>query len=124
MSGASRVRRAGSFGRIVDDYERGRPHYPGGAVRWLVGDARRVVDVGAGTGKLTRSLVEPAREVAAVEPQHSMLVRLKEVVEEAHALCAQAEALPIHSGWAEVVVVARPFTGSTKAGPFPSSLGS
>jgi SAM-dependent methyltransferase len=109
MSNVSRAQRVGSFGRVVDDYERGRPRYPDEAVRWLVGDARRVADVGAGTGKLTSSLAKLAPEVAAIEPQHSMLVRLKEVVVGAYSVCAQAEALPIDSSWAEVVVVGQAF---------------
>ena len=61
--------RATSFGDVADAYERARPGYPEEAVRWLVGEeARDVVDLGAGTGKLTRSLVVLGHRVTAVEP--------------------------------------------------------
>ena len=47
-----------AFADVAGAYERGRPGYPSEAVRWLVGDEPRdVVDLGAGTGKLTRTLV-------------------------------------------------------------------
>ncbi|MCP9487516.1 MAG: methyltransferase-like protein 9 [Gaiellaceae bacterium MAG52_C11] len=46
--------RARSFGANADAYERTRPLYPEAAVRWVVGDEpRRILDLGAGTGKLT-----------------------------------------------------------------------
>ena len=49
---------AASFAGVADAYERARPGYPDDAVRWLVGEETlEVVDLGAGTGKLTRSLV-------------------------------------------------------------------
>ena len=59
---------ADSFGAEASTYERGRPEYPDEAIAWLIGDARRVVDVGAGTGKLTRVIARLGREVTAVEP--------------------------------------------------------
>lgn len=101
--------RAGSFGRVVDDYERGRPGYPNEAVEWLIGDAARVIDLGAGTGKLTSSLVRRSPEVVAIEPQEPMVKRLRQTVAGAYAVCAGAEALPVREGWAEVVVVAQAF---------------
>ena len=61
--------RATSFASVADAYERGRPEYPDDAVRWLVGDEPAdVVDLGAGTGKLTRRLVALGHRVIAVEP--------------------------------------------------------
>jgi SAM-dependent methyltransferase len=105
----ARERLAASFGEAVDDYERGRPTYPMDAVRWLVGHASRVVDVGAGTGKLTESLVKMAFEIVAVEPNYSMVKKLGGRVAGAEAVCGRADALPIRSGWAECVVVAQAF---------------
>jgi SAM-dependent methyltransferase len=98
-----------SFGRVVRDYERGRPSYPMDAVRWLIGDAERAIDLGAGTGKLTSSLVETDREVVAIEPQETMVKQLSEAVRGPLAVCAGAEALPVRTGWADVVVVAQAF---------------
>ena len=58
-----------AFAEVAGAYERGRPGYPEEAVRWLVGDGPcDVVDVGAGTGKLTRSLAALGHRVTAVEP--------------------------------------------------------
>ncbi|MGO4752525.1 SAM-dependent methyltransferase, partial [Streptomyces sp. 2MCAF27] len=58
-----KYRQAGSFGAAADAYERGRPPYPPEAVAWLVPErARIVVDLGAGTGKLTRALRAPGRD--------------------------------------------------------------
>ena len=57
---------ARSFGRAASVYQAARPGYPTEAVAWLVGDAVRVLDLGAGTGKLTAALVALDREVVAV----------------------------------------------------------
>ena len=52
-----RAERAASFARVADAYERARPGYPADAVLWLAGETPcDIVDLGAGTGKLTRSL--------------------------------------------------------------------
>ena len=65
---------ASSFAQVAGPYERGRPGYPQEAVRWLVGDEPKdVVDLGAGTGKLTRSLVALGHRVTAIEPLTEML---------------------------------------------------
>lgn len=109
MNQTFRGQRAGSFGRVVDDYERGRPRYPDEAVRWLVGDAQKVIDLGAGTGKLTSSLVQRIPEVVAIEPQEPMVKRLQQSVAGARSICAVAEALPVRDGWADAVLVAQAF---------------
>ena len=109
MTGMLRKEQGSSFGRVVGDYDRGRPLYPADAVRWLVEDATCVVDLGAGTGKLTRSLVASGREVVAVEPQEPMVRLLSDTVRDAWAVCARAEALPVRTGWADVVIVAQAF---------------
>lgn len=101
--------RAGSFGLAVDDYERGRSGYPTEVVRWLLGDARRVVDLGAGTGKLTELVAPMTSEVLAVEPELSMIKRLRARVPGARAVCGRAHELPIGTGWADCVVVAQAF---------------
>ena len=69
--------RATSFADVADAYERSRPGYPVDAVRWFVGEEPLdVVDLGAGTGKLTRSLVALGHRVTAVEPLPEMIAVL------------------------------------------------
>ena len=63
-----------SFGAEAAAYERGRPSYPPEAIDWLLPpDARDVLDLGAGTGKLTTRLVERGLDVVAVDPSRRCL---------------------------------------------------
>jgi hypothetical protein len=69
VNAEERDRRRCSFGGIADTYERYRPGYPMAAIDWLLGPALRLVlDLAAGTGKLTEALLEAGHEVVAVEP--------------------------------------------------------
>ena len=105
-----RLQRAASFGAVAGAYERGRPGYPDDAVLWLAGDpSRNVVDLGAGTGKLTRSLVALGHRVTAVEPLPEMLDELRAAVPDAVALAGSAESIPLDSGSADVVTCAQAF---------------
>jgi SAM-dependent methyltransferase len=105
-----RIRRAASFGSVADAYERGRPGYPDDAVRWLAGEAPRdVVDLGAGTGKLTRSLVALGHRVTAVEPLAEMLAELRAAVPDATALAGSAESIPLDAESVDVVTCAQAF---------------
>ncbi|HEX6686739.1 MAG TPA: class I SAM-dependent methyltransferase [Candidatus Limnocylindrales bacterium] len=62
-----------SFGHVAEHYDRARPTYPAEAVTWAVGpEPGRVLDLGAGTGKLTRVAVDLGLEVVAVEPDPGM----------------------------------------------------
>ena len=102
--------RARSFGTVADVYERARPGYPDDAVRWLAGDAPcDVVDVGAGTGKLTRSLVAHGHRVTAVEPSAEMLAQLRAAVPGAIPLEGTGEAIPLPDESADVVTAAQAF---------------
>jgi len=92
--------RARSFETVAADYERHRPEYPEDALRWAVGQLGirprgRVLDVGAGTGKLTRGLVAIGLDVVAVEPGAPMLEQLRRAVPEADALDGAAESIPL-----------------------------
>jgi ubiquinone/menaquinone biosynthesis C-methylase UbiE len=104
------LERAASFGGVAGAYERARPGYPDGAVRWLAGETPRdVVDLGAGTGKLTRSLVALGHRVTAVEPLEEMLVELRSAVPGARAVAGSAEAIPLPDGSTDVVTCAQAF---------------
>jgi SAM-dependent methyltransferase len=105
-----RRHRATSFADVAVAYERSRPGYPDDAVRWLVGEEPLdVVDLGAGTGKLTRSLVACGHRVTAVEPLPEMIAQLRVAVPRAIAVEGEAEAIPLADGSADVVVVAQAF---------------
>lgn len=97
--------RGRGFGTAAADYVSGRPDYPADLVAWLVGAAQDVVDVGAGTGKLTAALVGGGRRVVAVEPDEGMLGALRGQVPEAVALQGAAEHLPLPDASADVVVL-------------------
>lgn len=102
--------RATSFGPVAGAYERARPGYPSEAVRWLTGEEPcDVVDLGAGTGKLTRSLAALGHRVTAVDPLEEMLAHLAEAVPMGTALVGTAEAIPLADGTADVVTCAQSF---------------
>ena len=103
---ADRARRASVFGGFAEEYDRVRPGYPDAAVDWLLPPgARQVVDLGAGTGKLTASLLARGLEVIAVEPDPAMLAVLRRTHPAAVALQAGADALPLTDASADAVVV-------------------
>ncbi len=101
---------ASSFAQVADSYERGRPSYPDEAVRWLAGDEPRdVVDLGAGTGKLTRVLVSLGHRVTAIEPLPEMLELLPAAAPGASAILGNAEVIPLPDASADVVTAAQSF---------------
>src|SRR5215218_9289383 len=108
--GDEHASRAASFGSVGGEYERGRPSYPTEAVAWLVGtDPLRVVDLGAGTGKLTRRLLALGHDVVAVEPAPGMLEQLEVELPAVTALAGTAEAIPVADGDADAVVAGQAF---------------
>jgi SAM-dependent methyltransferase len=105
---------AAGFASAADIYERARPSYPAEAVAWLVeragiGPGRTVVDLGAGTGKLTRLLVPFGARVVAVEPVAEMRAKLTEVLPSVEALDGTAEDIPLPDGAADVITCAQAF---------------
>lgn len=104
------VDRARSFGSVAAAYERGRPSYPADAVAWLAGgEAKVVLELAAGTGKLTRALVDQGHAVFATEPDEAMLEVLRDRVPEVSAKVATAEEIPANDRSVDVVVVAQAF---------------
>lgn len=92
--------RATSFGAEAANYEAGRPEYPFEAVAWMLermpADSRRIADVGAGTGKLTRVLGHaPGAEVVAVDPDVAMLAALRQSVPGVPTFQGSAERMPL-----------------------------
>jgi SAM-dependent methyltransferase len=105
---AQRKQQAVSFGAVADVYERGRPPYPAEAIDWLLpAGATRVLDLGAGTGKLTRQLVSRGLDVVAVEPLPAMRVQLASAVPGVPVQAGSAEQIPLADGSVDAVLVAQ-----------------
>lgn len=99
-----------AFAGVAGAYERGRPGYPEEAARWLAGDKPvDVVDVGAGTGKLTRTLVALGHRVTAIEPLPEMLELIPQTAPGAFASLGNAEVIPLPDAMADVVTCAQSF---------------
>jgi SAM-dependent methyltransferase len=108
MSGIHRAAAEG-FSRSAEAYERGRPDYPDEAIAYLVGllpAGAAVLDLAAGTGKLTRPLTAAGLAVTAVEPVAEMRAVLPP---EARALAGTAEAIPLDDGSVDAVTVGQAF---------------
>jgi SAM-dependent methyltransferase len=96
-----------SFGLVAEDYDRFRPGPDAEAVDWLLpAGARVVVDLGAGTGALTRLLVSRVPTVYSVEPDARMRRILSERCPEARALDGRGDSIPLGAGVADAVLVA------------------
>jgi SAM-dependent methyltransferase len=95
-----RLRHGSSFGAAAAAYAEHRPDYAGAAIRWAlepVGtrEPLRVLDLGAGTGKLTEALVGLGAEVTAVEPDPDMLAELQREHESVRSMPGSAEDIPL-----------------------------
>ncbi|WP_053715839.1 class I SAM-dependent methyltransferase [Saccharothrix sp. NRRL B-16348] len=108
-----RARRASSFGAHASAYAQHRPDYPAEAVRWVLeplGEGpHQVLDLGAGTGKLTGVLLAQGHHVTAVEPDEAMLSELVRHHGAARALPGSAERIPVPDGTVDAVVVGQAF---------------
>ncbi len=110
------ARRAASFGAAASAYARHRPDYPDAAITWALEPARRlarrptrILDLGAGTGKLTAQLagltsggIRP--HVIAVEPDQDMLAALRRKLPGVTAAAGRAEAIPLPEGSVDAVL--------------------
>src|SRR5688500_15301327 len=118
---ASRIRMSGSgtcdgkqlarsFGRAAEAYERGRPGYAEAALDAIgLAPETVVLDLAAGTGKLTRQLVGRFARVIAVEPLDGMRAVLERVVPQAEAVSGSADAIPVEADSIDAVFVGEAF---------------
>ncbi len=105
---------ARGFELIADVYERSRPTYPRDVLAWFADrfdlrPGRTVLDLGAGTGKLTRLLVETGARVLALEPGDEMRAQLAAAVAEAEPIAAGAEAIPLPESSVDAATAAQSF---------------
>jgi ubiquinone/menaquinone biosynthesis C-methylase UbiE len=101
---------AHSFGGVAEAYERGRPTYPTVAVQWMLGDRPvTVLELGAGTGKLTRVIAGLGHDVHATDPDRAMLQVLEREVPGVRTAQASAEDIPLGDASVDVVIAAQAF---------------
>jgi len=110
VSSASQARLASSFAAVAEEYQRGRPTYPKVLVRWVLGkEPLQVLDVGAGTGKLTEIVAAAGHDVTAAEPLPGMRVVLKRRLANVRAVAGTAEKLPLPPESYHAIVVGQAF---------------
>lgn len=104
-----------SFGGVADQYHRARPSYPRQAAAWLAGKGEvgstpaRVLELGAGTGRLTEQLVALGHEVTATDPSEPMLRHLTTRLPAVPVALGTAEQVPVRSHAVDVVLCAQAF---------------
>ncbi|MFD5643637.1 class I SAM-dependent methyltransferase, partial [Streptomyces anulatus] len=102
--------RGSSFGDGVDAYETTRPGYPVESVRWILGaEPKDVLDLGAGTGLLTRVLAAEGHRTRAVEPDAAMRARITATAPGAEALAGSAEDIPLPDACLDAVLVSHAY---------------
>lgn len=103
-------KRGSSFGLAAEVYDRTRPDYPEEAVRWILGETPcSVIDLGAGTGILTRKLVAAGHHATAVEPDEAMRERLADTTPGATVLAGGAESIPVPDASVDAVVASHAY---------------
>jgi SAM-dependent methyltransferase len=103
-----------AWGSSAEVYERARPGYPPEAIEFFVerfgiGPDSDVLDLAAGTGKLTRALIHTGARVTAVEPLPAMRQMLQQRLPEATVMEGTAEAIPVPDATMDAVTVAQAF---------------
>jgi SAM-dependent methyltransferase len=107
---ADKEARARSFGAVADAYQRGRAGYTAETIAWLLGpEPLQVLDLGAGTGKLTAALLAAGHSVTALEPLPEMRAILTATLPAAKAIDGRAEDLPLADRSVDAVVAGSAF---------------
>ena len=108
MDSDERQSRAASFDHVAEIYAAHRPEFQLEAVKWLVSDRpQRVLELGAGTGKMTARLIELKHDVVAADPSEAMLKELNSHASGAHLVRATAESIPLATSSVDMVVAAQ-----------------
>jgi SAM-dependent methyltransferase len=101
--------RAYSLGAVARAYDVGRPTFPADALTWILGPGRlQILDLGAGTGKLTAVAAALGHDVVAIDPSEDMLAlcrRLRGV----DTMVGTAESIPLAHGSVDAVIVGQAF---------------
>lgn len=116
---------ARSFGSEAVRYHQTRPSYPGAALDLVLGSLtgaapagapgrRQLLDLGAGTGKLTALLLDRGAEVLAVEPDPDMLAVLARQLPQVRALAGRAEDIPLPDGSVDAVLAGQAYHWFTR----------
>ncbi|WP_405167268.1 class I SAM-dependent methyltransferase [Nocardia sp. NBC_01499] len=118
------ARRATSFGANAMDYAEHRPDYPLAAIKWALEfvpavPAPVVLDLGAGTGKLTEGLLAAGATVIAVEPDDGMRVELMRRLPGVRVYEGTAEAIPLADGSVDAIVAGQAFHWFDQQRAFP-----
>jgi ubiquinone/menaquinone biosynthesis C-methylase UbiE len=104
-SDEQKARRSGSFGGVASAYERFRPGPPPDAIAWMLPDsAKAVVDLGAGTGAMTKDLLGKVERVIAIEPDDRMRGILARNLPEVTALRGTGESMPLEASSVDAVL--------------------
>jgi ubiquinone/menaquinone biosynthesis C-methylase UbiE len=110
LADSGAIEPARSFERAAAAYESARPSYPDALLDLVPVDTSAIVlDLGAGTGKLTRVLARRYRHVIAVEPLDGMRAILESVVPEAESRAGAAESIPLPDSSVDAVFAAQAF---------------
>ncbi|MEV0252264.1 class I SAM-dependent methyltransferase [Nocardia sp. NPDC050712] len=118
---ALRAQRASSFGAHAAAYAAHRPDYPEAGIRWALENIPEptVLDLGAGTGKLTAGLLAVGAEVIAVEPDAEMRAELARRHPDVLSYAGTAESIPLEDGSVDAVVAGQAFHWFDQARAYP-----
>ena len=105
------LQRAQSFGDVAEAYQQARPTYPKHAVEWVLDTApgHDVLDLAAGTGKLTRTIIAAGGNVTAVEPLDGMRAQLQAAYPDVPVHAGTAEQIPLDDESVDAVLVGQAF---------------